>query len=137
MVSTPREPASLGQSIRDAFDSAIGNRDTQYAIDSYRWALFRSWDRMEMVVGRGGAAAVIGHAAGRVARGCPEAALVQVGEDGIDLSRLEARMLEENPEGYRECLAELCAAVLETLGELTGDVLLAPLLAEIQGRQPD
>ncbi len=131
MASPPGGLESLKQTVYETLD-ILSERCGNSLGHHYRLALRSSWERMEMVVGTGGAVAIVRHAVKVASRQRPEIALVTVGDAGPDLSPMEQKISQAGPEDSCACLRELCLAVFLTLAELTGDVLLSPLLKELR-----
>lgn len=103
-------------------------------LDSYRLLLHRTWERMVLLVGPLGARAVMQHAV-KVASGRhPAIAAVAVAEDGPDLSKLEKSASPEQSEVHCRGVRDLCVATFQTLTELTGDVVVGPLLRKMEER---
>ena len=109
--------------------------DQPQAMDSYRFALMLCWERMVPIVGAMGARAIVEHCIRRVSKNRPRVALLTVTHDGPDLSSMEAQPSEEDRREACIGLKELCVVVFQTLGDLTGDVLVPLLLREIRERQ--
>lgn len=131
MAGSPGDLEALKQTVYDTLDSLSGACNSSLG-KPYRLALRRSWEMMEMLVGTGGAVAVVRYAVKVASRQRPEVALVSVDEAGVNLDPLEQKLSGGRPGENCACLRELCLAVLLTLAELTGDVMVGPLLKEIR-----
>lgn len=134
MPAVPRDLEGLKQALTDALGITSSEPDEQL-VQAYRLTLCLGWERMEAIVGPLGARAIMGHAVKVASRRQPLVALVSVHDDGPDLSALEAHALQEGYQEVCDDLKELCAAMLQTLLELTGEVLAAPLLQELRNHR--
>lgn len=101
-------------------------------MEAYRYALRVTWIRMEAVLGSGGAKAILQYAVNVASRRYPEAALVGVGDDGPDLSRVSGEVSNEDLRDLCKALQELFFTTFRTLAELTGEVIARPLLEELR-----
>ena len=134
LAAQPRDPESLKQ----AFFAALGaTPDTcdERVVDSYRTLLRRTWERMAAVVGREGAHAIVSYAIKVASRRHSETALVTVAADGPDISRLEALLVRDRRQELCRCLEALYLAIFQTLADLTGEVVVGPLLDELKQRR--
>ncbi|GEM_PF-5037265 len=104
-------------------------------VEAYRQLLLRSWQSMTQVMGIPGARAVAEHALRQATRQRPDAGMVAIGADGFDLSELERN--PPDPQVHCNILRRLTLAVFQILTELTGDVLVDPLLREMDIRGRD
>lgn len=127
-MAVPSEPEALRQAIVGALGLSGDGCVDAGAAEGYRYAVRMAWVRMERVVGRMGASAIIEHAGKAAARRRPRVALVTVGEEGPDLSPLE----DVDPTSACESLEELCVATFRTLVELTGDVVSSQVLDDLR-----
>lgn len=129
------DPQSLDHILLDALGIGPEDCDQPQAMDSYQFALMLCWERMVPIVGAMGARAIVEHCIRRVSKSRPRVALLAVTHHGPDLSSMKAQASEDDRREACASLRELCVVVFQTLGELTGDVLVPSLLREIRERQ--
>ena len=134
-MTLPRDPEGLKQTVLAALSVAPQESDPRQAVERYRYALQLIWTRVGTVVGSDGARAILEYAARIASQVQPEAALVEVGEDGPDLSKLDLQASGEEMAHLCRALRELYLATFRTIVELTGEVVARPLLEELQQHQ--
>lgn len=129
-------PGLASESLRASLNAPLGAASTRgnprAAIDFYRCVVQQTWTHTSAIVGTMGARAVVEHSARSVSRQFPDASRIVVTEEGVDLSELLASENGADPDHVRECLEELCMATFQVLADLTGDVILGPLLVSLK-----
>ena len=129
---------------RDRLDNTISELldlplegDCQEALSYYHLGLERSWVAMERLIGPLGALAVFQYSLRSTSRSYPQVSSIVASESGLNLATLEP---PPSPEARLQAcsgLKELFSSVLRTLSELTGDVLVGPLVAEMHELRPE
>jgi hypothetical protein len=110
--------------------------DCQEALSYYLLGLERSWVAMERLIGPLGALAVVQYSLRSTSRSYPQISSITANERGLNLATLEP---PPSPEARLQMcmgLKELFSIILRTLSELTGDVLVGPLIAEVRDYRP-
>jgi hypothetical protein len=110
--------------------------DCQEALDYYRLCLERSWVAMERLIGSLGALAVVQYSLKSTSRSHPQISSITASDRGLNLTALDPQSSAEARIQMCRGLKELFSSVLHTLTELTGDVLVGPLVAEMRERRP-
>lgn len=135
LVPLPPDRTALRAALQVAVKSAQADGDPHRAIDFYRFALGLSWTHMSRVVGTLGARTIADHAARVASRKCADLKLVDVSDRGLDFTSFLSPDVNPDPVNQQACMEELCLSVFGILGELTGDVILGPLLEKLKEAQ--
>ncbi len=122
------DPMFLRQALRDAMRASRVGADPQSAVDFYGSAAQQAWLHMSRILGPLGARVIAEHGARSASRCLPEVARIAVTDGGVDISLLASPGSGLDQERIGLCLEEFCVSVFQVLGELTGDVILKPLL---------
>ena len=134
MQTLPSDP----QHFRDSLSAAMGGTspavDPRVAIDFYSFTLEQTWAHMSRIVGNLGARAIVEHSARGAARRFPELSQIVVTEEGVNLAPLIVADNGLDSERVHHCLEQLCLAVFQVLADLTGDVILGPLLESLKSQ---
>lgn len=111
--------------------------DCQEALSYYHLGLERSWVAMERLIGPLGALAVVQYSLRTTSRLYPQISSITASERGLNLATLEPPPSPDARLQMCRGLKELFSSVLRTLSELTGDVMVGPLVAEMRGHRPN
>ncbi len=135
MVLPSRDRTSLLQALHSVMGPGQADPDPQHAVDFYRSALTLSWTHMSRVVGVMGAKTIVDYGTRVASRKFSELKLVGVSDEGMDFAALLSSDSGADPGNRAACMEELCLTVFETLRELTGDVIVAPILERLKEQQ--
>ncbi len=135
MTDLPSGPEELRELLRGLLGTKADGCDRNPKPDAYLFTLSRCWDRMEMLVGPMGARAILDHSISLAAKQHPWVTRLAVedaspGPPGLGMDRSLADQQE-----LCSGLEQLCVKLLQTLVELTGNVVVGPVLAELGQRQ--
>lgn len=130
METPPRDTEALRESLDAALGLTSPQSNHEHLLRSYETALAKCWARMDRTVGQVAAKAIVDHSIKKAARQRASVSLASARDGGVDLSALWAR-LKDDPNEAASAARDLCVMVYEVLAELTGHVLVSPLLAEL------
>ena len=100
-------------------------------IDAYEQMARLVWDYVARLIGDGGTRAVMSRSVQVTGRACPRILAARVDWRSIDFSNFRTGTQRQDctPDEITDALSLFSVNIFRTLGELTGDILTAPLFA--------
>lgn len=135
MTAQPLDRNHLDSAIFELLDLPLEG-DCQAALSYYHLGLERSWVAMERVIGPLGALAVLQYSLRSTSALHPPISSITASERGLNLAALTPPPTPEARLQMCRGLRELLSSALRTLSELTGDMVVGPLLEEMRQHRP-
>lgn len=102
-------------------------------VEIYEDLLMTIWFKIVPTLGVVTVVTIVKKAAAKAAVSHPFLQDIQINETGISLSKIKAKLSEEDKEQLKVGFRELVVSLFDILAKLTGNILVQQLIKEVEG----